>query len=274
VDFPVSGFESDYFNKKTIYVKMSIMAIDTEAREQQILDAAAKLIVQYGYNKTTMSDVAEAVGLNRALIYAHFRSKDDLLRALIAREMIRYRELWLAHIEANPNGGTVASIYRAIGYALKNTPLMAAIVTRHEGIFGNYLRKPGNLFEGLQTPTLTYDLLQAMQAAGAVRQGANIATMAYILDAISQALVALPDAPDSNTRPPFDELMATIAEICDCLLSPADGSGSNPGIAVAAGKDILRQFAATSRAHFEQMQPSIEGKATHENPHYDVRNPR
>jgi AcrR family transcriptional regulator len=88
--------------------------------------------------------------LNRALVYGYFKSKDDLLEALVRREMHKYGELWFEHLMADPQGCTVASIYRSVAYALKNTPFMAAIVMRDQGTFGKYLRKPGNIFEGMQ----------------------------------------------------------------------------------------------------------------------------
>jgi len=223
------------------------MTIDTDAREQAILDSAARLIIQQGYNKTTMGDVADAVGLNRALIYAHFKSKDDLLEALIAREMRKYGELWIEHIEADPKGGTVAGLHRSLLYALQHSPFMAAIVSRDEHAFGKYLRKPGNLFAAMQTPTKTRDLLQAMQNAGAVRPGVNIPAMAYIMDVISYGLVGLSEAAAIGKIPPYDELLETVAELFDRMLTPEDGGNFE------AGKEILRQVAAGSREQFEQM---------------------
>ena len=153
------------------------MPHDPQARKQAILDAAAKLIIQYGYDKTTIGDVADAIGLNRALVYGYFKSKDDLLEALIKREMLKYGELWFEHLMADPKGGTVASIYRSIAYALKNNLFMAAIVTRDEGTFGKYLRRPGNIFEGKQPQTMSSGLLLALQDAGTIRRGINISTI-------------------------------------------------------------------------------------------------
>ena len=122
------------------------MTTTSQTRREAILDAAAKLIIQYGYDKTTIGDVANIIGLNRALVYGFFRSKDDLLEALIRREMRKYGASWFESLMADPQGGTIASVYRSIVYALKNNPFMAAIATRDEGAFGKYLRKPGNLF--------------------------------------------------------------------------------------------------------------------------------
>jgi hypothetical protein len=45
------------------------MGIDEKERERAILDVTAQLLLRHGYNKVTMSDVADAVGLNRRLVY-------------------------------------------------------------------------------------------------------------------------------------------------------------------------------------------------------------
>ena len=91
--------------------------------------------------KLRLGDVADAIGLNFVCeCTRRFKLKEDSLQALIKREMVKYGELWFDHLMADPQGGTVASIYRSIAYALKNNPFIAAIVTRDEGTFGKYLR--------------------------------------------------------------------------------------------------------------------------------------
>ncbi len=44
------------------------MGIDEKERERAILDVTVELLLRHGYNKVTMSDVADAVGLNRRLV--------------------------------------------------------------------------------------------------------------------------------------------------------------------------------------------------------------
>jgi AcrR family transcriptional regulator len=220
------------------------MAIDSQTRKQALLDAAASLIIQYGYDKTTIGDVADAIGLNRALVYGYFKSKDDLLEALVRREMRKYGELWFEHLMADPQGGTVASIYRSVAYALKNTPFMAAIVLRDQGTFGKYLRKPGNIFEGMQSQNISNGLLQSLQEAGTIRQDVNLQTITYIMDTLANSLISLPR---TSQTPTFDELLETIAEMLDRMLTP-EGGGN-----LEAGKNVMRQFAADAQKFFEQM---------------------
>ncbi len=233
-----------------------------EEREQAILDAAAELLLRHGYNKTTMSDVADAVGLHRGLVYLHFTSKDELVEALIVRELRKYGATWSHHLEADPLGGTVASTYRSVLHALKQVPLMAAILTRDEQTFGKYLRKPGNLFARLPT-SLTHEFLLAMQKAGAVRQDINLAAMAFILDtltpAILETLTSQRARGDSThaSRPSYDELMETIAEMLERMVTPAEGAN------LEAGKAILRQGLDDARARFtEEMEQQKKGNTS------------
>jgi AcrR family transcriptional regulator len=48
-----------------------------------ILEATATCLQKYGVRKTTMSDVASKGGVAKATLYNHFRTKDDLLQALV-----------------------------------------------------------------------------------------------------------------------------------------------------------------------------------------------
>ena len=219
------------------------MGIDEKEREQAILDATAQLLLRHGYNKTTMSDVADAVDLNRALIYLHFKSKDELVEALIVRELGKYAEMWGRALEADPLGGSVASIYRSMVPTLKQLPLMAAILTRDEQTFGKYLRKPGNLFAFLSTTITTRDTLQAMQELGVVRQDVDIVAMAFIMDALTpsilETLSSRREEPDGDSerlgKPSYEKLMETMTEMLERMLTPESGAN------LAAGKAALLQ---------------------------------
>lgn len=215
-------------------------------REQQILDATTDLIIRHGYDKTTMGDVADAVGISRPLVYVHFKSKDDLLEALIVREMLKYGNLWLDYIEADPQSGTVGSVYRSILKALQQTPLLAAIVTRSEGTFGKYLRRPDNVFSSIQTPTLMRDLLAVMQGKGAIREDVDVDAMAYIMDGMAASVVDNSVVAD-RPAPDYEILLETMAEMLDRMLTP-EGGGN-----LEAGKQVIRKFADDVRQYLSQL---------------------
>ena len=75
-------------------------------REQEILAAAEKMLVERGYAALTMDDLADAVGISKPTLYQHFKSKDDLA----ARVIINALEILEAHLEQPYQGSPVAQI--------------------------------------------------------------------------------------------------------------------------------------------------------------------
>ncbi|TBH16057.1 TetR/AcrR family transcriptional regulator [Thermus thermamylovorans] len=47
--------------------------------KDRILEEAAKLFTEKGYEATSVQDLAEALGLSKAALYHHFRSKEEIL---------------------------------------------------------------------------------------------------------------------------------------------------------------------------------------------------
>jgi AcrR family transcriptional regulator len=56
------------------------------AGRERWLDAAESCYARFGPGKTTVEDVAQAAGVSRATLYRHFRTRDQLLLAVIVRE--------------------------------------------------------------------------------------------------------------------------------------------------------------------------------------------
>ncbi len=58
---------------------------DAAERRNEILDVAEELFVTKGYDKTSTNDILERVGIARGTLYYHFRSKEEILNAMIER---------------------------------------------------------------------------------------------------------------------------------------------------------------------------------------------
>lgn len=56
---------------------------------QQILDTALDVFSRKGYSRTTFVDIAEQIGLTKGAVYWHFKTKTDLLVALIESSLYR-----------------------------------------------------------------------------------------------------------------------------------------------------------------------------------------
>ncbi len=221
----------------------------TEERKQRILNAAADLFVHYGYDKTTVSDIARRAGISKGAIYLHFKSKDHLLEGLIVCEMERYAEKWLALLAADPRGGTIGAMYKNSLYALNSSPFMAAMFKRDGRVLGNYLRKPDNFFRNARRKQKESDrfvFVKMMQDAGAMRRDIDPKVIAHIMNMLAYGLVSMEGIVPQEDIPPLEDVIEGIAVMMDAALTPADGGN------LEAGKAILNRIAGAARRQFEQ----------------------
>ena len=63
-----------------------------EVNRQLIIDSANQLFYQKGYNQTSFSEIADAAGMPRGNFYYYFKSKDDILDAVITDRIERIRQ--------------------------------------------------------------------------------------------------------------------------------------------------------------------------------------
>src|SRR3954467_12146339 len=82
-----------------------------EASRQRILDAAAEIAGERGYDGTSINLVSERSGLPASSIYWHFTDKDDLIAAVIERSFTRWRERLEQRVEV-PAGGDREEAFR------------------------------------------------------------------------------------------------------------------------------------------------------------------
>ncbi|WP_223554908.1 TetR/AcrR family transcriptional regulator [Lysinibacillus sphaericus] len=61
------------------------MRKEAQERRNEILDAADELFGQKGFDGTSTNDILEKVGIARGTLYYHFKSKEDIMDALIER---------------------------------------------------------------------------------------------------------------------------------------------------------------------------------------------
>ncbi|MFT8313728.1 MAG: TetR/AcrR family transcriptional regulator [Clostridium sp.] len=62
---------------------------EAEERRNEILDAVDELFGQKGFDGTSTNDILEKVGIARGTLYYHFKSKEDIMDALIERYNVR-----------------------------------------------------------------------------------------------------------------------------------------------------------------------------------------
>jgi AcrR family transcriptional regulator len=92
-------------------------------RRQEIEDAASSLFREHGYSGTSVRDIARAVDIQGASLYAHVSSKQDVLWSIVERTASRF-EAAADLVEATDPGSQV----------LGPGPHFSALVRGHVGV--------------------------------------------------------------------------------------------------------------------------------------------
>jgi TetR/AcrR family transcriptional regulator len=62
----------------------------SEIKKDQIKTAALRCFSQYGYNKTTMDDIANAIGMKKASLYYYYKNKETIICDTIESEIYNF----------------------------------------------------------------------------------------------------------------------------------------------------------------------------------------
>ncbi|MFZ5909160.1 MAG: TetR/AcrR family transcriptional regulator [Chloroflexota bacterium] len=76
----------------------------SDERKDQIMNAAEEIFSKKGFSDARMDDIAEETGLSKGTLYLYFKSKDDLIVAILdrlfQREFKTFEKLDLASVSA------------------------------------------------------------------------------------------------------------------------------------------------------------------------------
>lgn len=65
-------------------------AKDPQIRINEILDVAEPLFYSNGYHETTITDIVKKMGVAQGFIYYYFKSKEEILEALLKRVLVTF----------------------------------------------------------------------------------------------------------------------------------------------------------------------------------------
>lgn len=63
------------------------MIVKDDIVKADILKAAEKLFQQFGLRKTTMEDIAKAMGKGKSTLYYYYNNKEEIFDAVVMKEM-------------------------------------------------------------------------------------------------------------------------------------------------------------------------------------------
>lgn len=161
----------------------SILAGRTKQQEraERILDAAAELLLRWGYKRVTIDDIAKQAEIGSGTIYLHWKTRDALFETLMMREAIAvWRELQ-RRILADPEEVFLHRMMRSMLLIVMSRPLARALFTGDSELLGKMAhseiaRQAGNI-----TPSKDFMLL--LRDLDLLRADMDLATQTYAFSA-------------------------------------------------------------------------------------------
>ncbi len=199
-----------------------------EQRAERILDAAAELMLRWGYNKTTMDDIVRLAGVPKGTIYLHWKTREDLYLALMEREYTRLIQDTQQRIASDPDGGTMQGITKHAMLATMKSPLMKAVILRDTDLMGEWLHKEYASASFIQQIAEPLALLQHYQARGIVRDDIDARKMVYMLKAISIGFLVIDQYMPGDFKYSDEEIANMAAEVIQRTFVPPAPSDAQP----------------------------------------------
>ena len=109
-------------------------------RRSQILAAALEVVAEHGFHGTPTRELARRAGVSEALVFRHFPTKEDLIRAILAdvgfEERIQFMESHLVHMPPRQALQSIAEhlltnlserpdLFRVVFFGILETPHLA-----------------------------------------------------------------------------------------------------------------------------------------------------
>ena len=80
--------------------KTSIRVVRSQLTRQRIFNTAVSLFLEKGYDKVTIDEICESVGLTKGAFYSHFKSKDQIVLERMLTVDEHYRTDILPQVES------------------------------------------------------------------------------------------------------------------------------------------------------------------------------
>jgi AcrR family transcriptional regulator len=183
--------------------------VDPVERADRILDAAARLLLRYGHDRTTINDVAREAGVAKGSVYAHWRSRDRLFLALLRREQAVLLAQIRDRLRAAGRPADLELLLAESVRAYQRSPLVTAVLTRDAEILGSLARAAAE--EGRQRGGID-ELVAQLRADGLVRTDRSLAEQITVLTTIYLGyFLTAPLLPD-DFRVPDEAVPGLVAE--------------------------------------------------------------
>lgn len=228
-------------------------------RAERILDAAAELLLRWGYRRTTIDDVAQRAGVGKGTIYLHWRTREALFEAVLQREAIDTMAEAATALERDPELVLLPGFTRFIFTAILRRPLMRALLLGDLEVLGKLAQNTDTVLE-LRQDAAFKEYLRLLVEHGLLTAELPIDDLYFAYQSICIGFLTSDALLTEHNKVPPDRMV----ELVEITVRQALGPRKTPAKAVVRAvavrvADIFRDVVEATYAHLHQAQQRNEG---------------
>jgi AcrR family transcriptional regulator len=181
-------------------------------RRGRILTAAADLILETGWPRTTVADIAERAGIGKGAVYREFTDKAAILDAVLGRSMRRMTARVHQQVLAADGVVDLPAVYRFGVEALLSEPLMRALYLGDDAVLGEHVRGVTDQRYAMRFGWLA-DYIERLQRAGVVVDTVPSETITRMLGFFTVGLINAPGVLDAGSPAEFSDVVTLFADL-------------------------------------------------------------
>jgi AcrR family transcriptional regulator len=231
-----------------------------QERADRILDAAAELVLRWGYKKTTIDDIAKQARVAKGTIYLHWKTREDLFMAMLIREDFKYAEDLKQRIASDPEGSTLRGFVKHSTLALLHNTLIKAMFLNDTEMLGEIASREFSSATYPQRIENYKHFLTILRNQGMVSSDIGIREQTYILSAVWIGFLLAEQWMPDEFKVSEEEMVELLADTVQRALEPRNtgtATTNDPGSLQATSK-ALNMYIDQEVEAIKDMQKEME----------------
>jgi AcrR family transcriptional regulator len=187
----------------------------SEARLERVLDAAAELLLRWGYQKVTIDEVARRAGIGKGTVYLHFANKDALFLTVVLRAQWRSIAPILQRIRLDPAEVLPSRLLRAAYLHIADDPVLRALYLGDAEVLGRLTHEAAESLGALtaERARALRTHLRLLRTAGCLRTDLDVDAQLQIMQSVAVGFFFMDTQPAAAADPAVraDLLAHTVA---------------------------------------------------------------
>lgn len=228
-----------------------------QLRADRILAAAAELTERWGYQKTTIDDIARQAGVAKGTIYLHWKTREDLFMAMLLREQLRMARVLKDKILGDPEGVLLHGMFKHALIVLEDYPLIKAVFLLDSNLLGDLLTTnlvTANLAQ--QKLIFFENYFRYLREKGLLRIDKDIQSQIYQFSAITIGYMLIDQFFPKAYHRPAVEVAEMASQTIKQLLEPEEPI--SPELMEVVRKDFHEKLEFYLTAMVQQIEKAIE----------------